>query len=246
MPDYDDATLKRLLDLQAEDSAIDRLNARKATLPEAARLAQLTDQIIELDADIAIARKQLDEVASDQSRLEGEIGLIDQKIAREEERMYSGKVANPKELSSLQAEVEGLKRKRANTEDALLEVMMRRESATATLETLEAEREATATEAAGLESKVGGLTRDIDTELDEHSIRRAEVAAETPDALKVMYEKLRDTKGGIGAAALQQGTCTGCHTKLPNVEVERLRAERGLQRCENCRRILVVGVATPV
>jgi predicted nucleic acid-binding Zn-ribbon protein len=61
-----------------------------------------------------------------------------------------------------------------------------------------------------------------------------------PQELVALYEKIRAAKGGVGAAALEQGTCQGCHTKLPAREVERLRAEGGLQRCENCRRILVV------
>ena len=40
------------------------------------------------------------------NRLEGEVELLDQKIGREEQRMFAGTVSNPKELSALQAEVE--------------------------------------------------------------------------------------------------------------------------------------------
>jgi predicted nucleic acid-binding Zn-ribbon protein len=55
-----------------------------------------------------------------------------------------------------------------------------------------------------------------------------------------LYDTIREQKHGIGAAALEQGTCQGCHTKLPQKEIERMRAEGGLQRCDNCRRILVI------
>src|SRR5919202_4479930 len=108
--DVDAATLDRLLDLQAEDSAIRRLQDRKSSLPEAARLREVTDRLSELTADYEIARRQLDDIAREQARIEGEMEVLEEKIAREEQRMYSGSVANPKELSSLQSEVEMLKR----------------------------------------------------------------------------------------------------------------------------------------
>jgi hypothetical protein len=66
------------------------------------------------------------------------------------------------------------------------------------------------------------------------------LSAPLPAELVALYEKLRTTKNGVGAAALTGGTCQGCHMQISNKEVERIKAEGGLQRCENCRRILVV------
>jgi len=240
VPSYDDATLRRLLDLQTEDSAIDRLEHQKEILPEAARLRETNEQLAELTADLEIATKQHDEIAREQNRLEGETGMVDDKIAREEQRMYSGKVNNPKELTALQAEVESLKRKRGGIEDELLEVMVQRESATATMDSLKSEHDTLTATASDLQNTVMSLTADLDAQLEKHRAERAEVAKEIDEDLLKTYEKIRETKGGVGAAALEGFTCSGCHTKLANVDVERMRAERGLQRCDNCRRILVI------
>jgi uncharacterized protein len=234
------AVLQRLLDLQTEDTAINRLKDRRASLPEAQRLAEVNEALAELEADLQIANRQNDEVSHEQERLEGEIELLDQKIGREEQRMYSGSVANPKELSSLQAEVESLKRKKSSMEDQLLEVMERKEQMGDTIQNLSAEREEAARESAALTAKVEGLTSEIDSELKTHESARVEIASTIPDELLSLYDKLRETKHGVGAAALENGTCQGCHTKLPAKEVERVKAEGGLQRCDNCRRILVV------
>jgi predicted nucleic acid-binding Zn-ribbon protein len=234
------AVLQRLLDLQTEDTAIKRLKDRRASLPEAQRLAEVNEALAELEADLQIANRQNDEVSHEQERLEGEIELLDQKIGREEQRMYSGSVANPKELSSLQAEVESLKRKKSSMEDQLLEVMERKEQMGDTIQNLSAEREEAARESAALTAKVEGLTSEIDSELKTHESARVEIASTIPDELLSLYDKLRETKHGVGAAALENGTCQGCHTKLPAKEVERVKAEGGLQRCDNCRRILVV------
>ncbi|MDP9068925.1 MAG: C4-type zinc ribbon domain-containing protein [Actinomycetota bacterium] len=240
MASYDDQTLRQLLDLQGEDSAIVRLQERRSSLPEAARLAEVREQLAELEADLAIARKQQGEIAREQSRLEGEIELIDQKAAREDQRMMSGKVANPKELSALQAEIAGLQRKRGTVEDQLLEVMVQADAATALVEKLDGERSQAQSEADELSAEVARLSGDIDVELKEHAAKRDEAATPLPPDLLALYEKIRASKHGVGAAALRGGTCEGCHTKLPAVEAERIRKEKGLQRCDNCRRILVV------
>lgn len=238
--DVDGSTLQRLLDLQAEDSAIRLLEHRKASLPEARRLSEVNEQLAELDSDIDIAETQSRDLARDQARLEGELELIDQKIAREEKRLFSGGVANPKELSSLQAEVAMLKQNRAAREEQLLGVMVDKEGVDETLSKLRAERASVGQEAGQLNATVGRLVGDIDTELDEHARRGAAMRAEQPPGLLDLYDQIRAAKGGVGAAALVDGTCQGCHTRLPAREVERMRAEGGLQRCDTCRRILVV------
>ncbi|HZK52092.1 MAG TPA: hypothetical protein VFD47_11075, partial [Actinomycetota bacterium] len=62
--------LGRLLDLQAEDTAIKQLELRWANLEEAKQLAELNAALAELEADLEIAGKQRDEIAREQSRLE--------------------------------------------------------------------------------------------------------------------------------------------------------------------------------
>lgn len=238
--DVDAPSLQRLLDLQAEDSAIDRLEHQRASLPEAARLAEMRAQLAELESDLAIARRQNEENERQVSKLEGEIELIDQKIAKEEQRMFSGSVSNPKELSALQSEVESLKRKKSGIEDQELEAMEAREQSTAAIESLTREQGAAASQAEQLAATVAELTAAIDTQLAEHRSKRNGIAPSIPDEVRTLYERLREQKAGVGAAALVGGTCQGCHTKLPAKEVERLRGEGGLQRCDNCRRILVI------
>ena len=236
----EDEALQRLLDLQSEDSAIKRCEERRASLPEALQLKQVSAQLAELEADSEIARKQLDEITREHHRLEGEIGIADQKIQKEEQRLFSGAVSNPKELGSLQAEVAMLKRKKGDLEDQLLEVMLQRDESTSTVDNLEKERSDTAHHAQSLEKTVAQLIIELDGELEEHRLRRTEIAPLIPEELLSLYERIRPAKGGVGAAALVDSTCQGCHTKLPSKEAERLRHERGLQRCDNCGRILVV------
>jgi predicted nucleic acid-binding Zn-ribbon protein len=236
--------LGRLLDLQTEDTAISQLELRWANLEEAKQLADLNAALAELDADLEIAGKQRDEIARDQSRLEGEIKLLEDKTTREEQRMFSGSIANPKELSALQAEVASLKRRQSDLEETLLDVMVQGESASETWQRLSSEQATTASRAKELGDEVTRIKAEIDADLAKHRAQREAIVPDIPEKVLTLYERLRAQKGGVGAAALVGGTCEGCHTKLSNKEVERLRAEGGLQRCDNCRRILVVAGPT--
>jgi uncharacterized protein len=240
LKEVDAATLRRLLELQEVDSAIRRLVHRKETLPESQRLAELTENLRELEADLEIATKQHEEIAREQDRIEGEMKILDNKIAKEEQRLFSGAVSNPKELSALQAEVEMLKRQKSGFEDSLLEVMVQRDQARETLDRLRAEHSELSTDADRLSKEVADITSEIEAELATHSRTREAIAPSIPEELLSLYDQLREQKHGIGAAALVGSTCQGCHTTLPAVEVERLRSEGGVQRCDNCRRILVV------
>ncbi|MCA1705608.1 MAG: hypothetical protein LC808_21060, partial [Actinobacteria bacterium] len=196
--DVDAPSLHQLLALQAEDTAIKRLEDRRSSLPEASRLSEVNATLAELTADMEIATKQHDEVAREQDKLEGEIGLADAKITREEQRLFSGAVSNPKELGALQAEVAMLKRKKSELEDQLLEIMVLKEDATATLERLRGEQADAAASSENLTKKVGELTKEIDRELDDHHERRTAAAALIPPGLIELYEKIRATKNGVG------------------------------------------------
>jgi uncharacterized protein len=62
-----------------------------------------------------------------------------------------------------------------------------------------------------------------------------------PDDLMTLYDRLRASKNGVGAAALRARQCTGCMLSLDNAEVGKLRAAAAdeVVRCEECQRILV-------
>lgn len=238
--DIDQAALRRLLDLQTEDTTIAQLQRRRAGLPEAERLAESNESLAEMASDLEIARKQHDELVREQTHIEGEMGLLEQKIVREDGRLFSGGVSNPRELGALQTEIAGLKTRRGEMENSLLEVMVQREQAASTLEALQEEHERTTTQVQDLTATVAGLNAEIDVQLAEHSENRNAILPDIPEQVLSLYEQLREQKGGVGAAALRGDTCEGCHTRLPSREVEQVKAAGGMQRCDNCRRILVI------
>jgi uncharacterized protein len=232
--------MDRLLELQATDSAIDRASARLRELESGSRMGAARSAADEAEAAVGEIRLSIDALAREQQRLEHEIDSLSQKAAAEERRLYDGSIANAKELESLQHEVENLRRRRSGREDELLEILERREE----LERTAKEREETATALRSTMDEVGGdVGRELEGVTEELRNRASDRAALLPDIdpeLVQLYEDVRAQKKGVGAAALIDGVCQGCHEKLSAMERDKLKRTEGVKRCEYCRRILII------
>ena len=234
-------TLKRLLDLQRVDTAIDRLMQRKADLPEQRTVDELNAQLAEAQAAHAEKKAGLDEIAHEQSRLEADVQMIDDKITQESNRLYGGDITSPKELASIQAELDALRRRKNHLEDQDLEVMERREAVENDVTLLDAQLEELRAKLQAATEARDHAAVEIETELNKNSASRTELVPQIPQDLLDTYEELRPKKGGVAAAALEGNVCRGCGVALSPMALDDFkRAEEGeLARCENCRRILV-------
>jgi predicted nucleic acid-binding Zn-ribbon protein len=233
----------KLLDLQAHDSAIDRLNHRREHLPEHAELAELDTALAAIDQLTAERQGSLATVRREHDRLENEIDMITRKAASEEERAASGRVTSPKELTAIQEEVAALRRRQSTLEDDLLERMEARETLERELAELASRREGVAGEQVKATQARDAALADIDRELEVEAGARAALAPTVDEPLLGLYDQVRRRQDGVAAAALVGNTCQGCRVTISPVElnaVRKLPAEE-IKRCENCRRILVVG-----
>jgi predicted nucleic acid-binding Zn-ribbon protein len=236
------AEQRALLQLQAHDSAIDRLDHRRGSLPEDARLAELADALAAVDQLTAEREGTLATVQRDQTRLEHEIDMVTTKARNEEARAASGRVTSPKELTAIQEEVAGLKRRQGTLEDELLELMEQRETLESELAELASRRDGFTAEQAEVTKARDAALVEIDRELDAERAARDGVGPGVGEELRRLYDQIRARQGGIGAAALLGNTCQGCRVSISPVELAAIRKlpPEEIKRCENCRRILVV------
>jgi predicted nucleic acid-binding Zn-ribbon protein len=82
---------------------------------------------------------------------------------------------------------------------------------------------------------------ELDAEVEQIGHSRADVVAGVGEELVALYEKIRASSDGIGAAVLRQRRCEGCNLELNQVDMDRFTAaaEDEVLRCEECRRILI-------
>jgi uncharacterized protein len=233
---------RTLLELQTHDSAVDRLNHRRTSLPEHARLEQLATNLAAIDQLVAERQGELATVSREQTRFEDEIEMVRRKAETEEARAISGRVTSPKELTAIQEEVGALRRRQGSLEDELLDRMERRETLEAELAELSTRREGVASDQAQVTKSRDAALEEIDQELEVQREARALLEPKVSAELLKLYEQIRTRQGGVGAGALRGDTCQGCRTSLSRVELNAMRAlppER-IKRCEHCRRILVI------
>ena len=231
--------MAKLLTLQETDTSIDRLVARKRALEAGGELSVARADADAAERGLGEIGLELDVVSRDQAKLEHEIDSLTQKAAAENTRLYDGSVANAKELESLQHEVENLARRRSDREDEMLVAMEVREG----LESRAAEARARVDELRARAAEVGGAALQelerIDVELKQRREARDALAPAIDPEILDLYEDLRSQKKGVGAAALIDGVCQGCHEQLSAMELDKLKRTESVRRCEYCRRILI-------
>lgn len=192
--------------------------------------------ILEAQGRLTSAERQLDELQRRQRTAEQETEDLVVKVTTVEKQLYSGRIQNPKELASLQHEVELFKAKRSRLDDGVLAVMDEVERAenslttTATaLKKLEAawnqEQQALTAEAAKLESKLTDLAQ-----------KRQSLLAGIDTPVVGVYDKLRKQKGQA-VVRVEQGVCRGCRISLPSSDLQQVRSGN-LVYCSSCGRIL--------
>ena len=85
------------------------------------------------------------------------------------------------------------------------------------------------------------IAGDLQTELAEARTERGITAEGMPADLITLYGRLREQKGGVGAAALRRRECTGCRLALNAADLGVIAhaPDDEVLRCEECNRILV-------
>lgn len=231
----------RLLEVQALDSRADQLRHRRGNLPELVEMATLSssrglDEDRRRDQQIVV-----DDLAAAQKKADQDVETVKARRTRDRDRMDQGLITNPKDLERMQHELESLERRIGTLEDEELEIMEQLEEAQATLDEMTQRVAASDERLAELAEVRDRVQAEIDAELAEVAAQRGPASEGLPGDLLALYERLRASKGGVGAAALTQRRCTGCQLGIDNAELAVIRgsAEDQVIRCEECQRILV-------
>ncbi len=231
----------RLLELADLDIELGRLDHRRRTLPENVELAQLAERAAKVRDAITIADTNLADLDRELTRAEKDVDQVRVRIDKDNQRLNAGQVSNARELESLQNEVASLRKRQGDLEEVVLELMERREAAQALRDGAAAEGETVTSEEAALAARRDAAVAEIDEQTAKAAAARAAAAADVPADLLALYDKIRASAGGRGAAELRRGQCGGCREILSTVELNEIRAAAPDEviRHEDCRRILV-------
>lgn len=224
---------KQLYRLQEIDLEIE---ADNQTLQQATAQLGENQAVTRLQSRLAQEKQQLEKLRQQQHSAEWEIEGVAGKLTTAEEELYSGRIKNPKELSSLQQEVQALKTKRSQLEDRALEIMDRVEQAEASVAAVSNEVKTAEAEWQHRQQQLSAEAEELKTKLSDLNYKRESLLADIDPQFVELYHKLRKQKGRA-VARVEQGICNSCRISLPITDLQRARSGNLIQ-CSSCGRIL--------
>ena len=229
---------RRLLDVQAIDTALAQLAHRRRSLPELAQIEAVAREISALEDERVRAQVAVDDLDRDIARFEKDIDQVRTRKDRDQKRLDAGGAL--REIEGLQHELATLNRRQSELEDAELELMEQRETAEQALNDVTGRLAAAGERRAAAEARRDEVYAEIAKEEEFRSSSRGPLVADLPADLITLYDKIRaDT--GLGAALVRSGRCGGCRIELYGADLARVKSAPAdeVVRCEECRRIMV-------
>lgn len=231
-------SLADLLDLQAVDLEIDRLLHERESLPELASYKETHGKLQAATQRLEAAQSQLRETNLAIDKTNGELEIAEDKVAREEMRLYAGGLS-ARDADYMRREVEMLTRKKGEMEEEVLELLERSDTQSTEVEASSVEVAELTEVKNSLESQITEAWKAIDARLAGKEERKANIIPLIDQDIVELYEELRTAKGGVGVGRLADGVCGGCHLRITEAEeLEVMKSDP--PRCIHCRRILVV------
>lgn len=189
-----------------------------------------------VEAKLGAEEQRLKDLKSGQQSSEWEAEDIRSKLKTAEADLYSGRIKSPKELSSLQGEVEVMKKKLSHVEDSALQFMEQAEEVIGSVAAVR--KEFDSAEAAWKEEQktLSAQKSQLETRLVELKKERGTTLAQLAPETVSLYNDLKKKKG-LAVARVEQGICKSCRIQLPSADIARVRGGR-LVQCGSCGRIM--------
>jgi len=229
-----------LIELQLIDTAISHLKIKLANLPEREQITAIHTRLENTAVELAVVETELADVAIDLRRVEVDVEQVADRIKKDESRLSSG-AGSPKELEQLQHELGTLAKRQSELEDGELEVMLKHDAVKARVDELQNDQVGLKQLELELNIRLENATTAIQSEISVQQAERGQIAPKIEANLVELYEKVRTSNDGVGAALLVGNKCEGCHLSINAIEIERIKSLPAdeIIRCEECRRILV-------
>ena len=224
---------KQLYQLQEVDLEIE---SNERALSQIASQLGESQAVVRTQNQLELEQQRLEELRRKQHSAEWEIEDLVTKLTAAEETLFSGRIKNPKELTNLQHEVDGLKARRDQLEDRTLEIMDQVERSETSVARISNQLETLKAEWHRQQQQLSGELEKLKAILSDLGHKRQLLSDEIDPQAIEFYQELRKEKG-TAVARVEQGICRGCRISLPTTELQQVRSGN-LVQCSSCGRIL--------
>ncbi len=225
--------LERLIQLQATDQQIARLNAEITALPK--RVAAIESKLADTKVQVEKSKQAIAATQAERRRLEGDIRGLQDKISKYRDQSLSVKTND--QYRALLQEIEFAEQGIRNFEDKILEGMIAAEAQEKDLKAAEAELKAETAEIEKEKAEARARTAEDEAQLADWTAKREALrGAISADALR-HYDRVLKFRG-TGLSEARDQICLTCHVMLRPQTYNEVRANEQIIACDSCGRIL--------
>ncbi len=233
--------LKLLAQLQDADLEIEELETERKEAFGNSPLTHLKKEHGALKSKLEKLKQEVTKLSLAYKKAEGELELLEQKIAGEQERLYSGTILNPKELKAINDEIASLEKLKEKREEKFLEVDIMLEELNETVALTEKAIKKKEMEIDEEEKRLKEIEERISSQVEKLREKTKKLREEIPSELLKIYDSRRLKLSRRVVASLVDGVCSGCQMEVHAEELDKiLNNPDKLAICPNCQRLLLV------
>ncbi|HVE95304.1 MAG TPA: C4-type zinc ribbon domain-containing protein [Acidimicrobiales bacterium] len=235
------AELDALLALQEYDTTLDQVRNQRETLPERTLIHELNLRRRASEAAATELAARSESLATQEIDVESELNVVEKRVATLDATLRAPGGAGTRDAQAIVHEVDHLRERAAQLEEQGLTLLQERDDVATEQAEIAASLDGVATQASAAFAALAAAEASLDAQAAETTAARDAARAAVPVELLATYDRLRERLGGVGAARVSGGSCSGCHLALSSVDVDRLHklAPGEFATCEQCGRILV-------
>jgi len=228
--------MEALLRLQALDNEI---NARRK------KVGGMEAELRQAESVLASRRKamdgqkqELDHLIKDRREAERAAKERQEELSKFNSQLFE--VKTNEAYNALQSEIRQKKQELSLFEERILEMMVSEDEMHAALDQTAAGLREEEGRLADLQNNHRQAISAIDREIENLQAQWQTVARDVQADYLDRYRRLREAKGGIAMAKIDNGICSGCRLTIRPQAIIELKKYRTFLFCENCARILYV------
>lgn len=224
---------KRVFELQQVEQLI---QAGRKQLDEIDGRISRNEAFEQAKIKLSAAEKDLAGLEKQYKELDAEAETLRAQIEQVNDKLYGGKIKNPKELQGYEQEGNMLKANLSRKDDTLLELMEKMEAGKVAARKLKEIHKATETAWQAEKGELQVQADKLQLELAALENKRREILNSVDRDTLSVYEGIRSRREQA-VVKVEQGRCLGCRVALSISELHHVRGN-AIVLCDNCGRIL--------
>lgn len=227
--------LLKLEAVQEIDSQIGNILRKKAEFPQ--RLAGFEQEIKQHTARLEEKKKVFEDLEKSRKQQAGALELNDDRLKRSEAKLEQ--IKNNQEFQALQKEIESLKKNSSIIQENANKAKAEVDRVQGEMNEIEKKLAEVQEKHSAESAKIGNETSGMDAELAKLQASRNEAIKGIDTRYLAAYDRIRQSKFGIGIVPAVSGSCKGCNMRIPPQIYNELQRGNEMHFCPSCKRILV-------